>query len=217
MDSIGNFLLIILVSSLVTLVVVGIVLASLRSGHLAHPLLNDNQAIHLQVNSIIADNNELRFSLSKTQMELSTVKQNLTHSEENNRTLLLTNSKILTEFERERNERILERESSNKKIEVLQSQIAALQSEIQKLKLATNKTTTPRINAAKLRENILEYFTETEIISLVDGMGVVWEEIPGRSYSDKAMELIRYIRRRTRLEEFIQALEAEREDVDWRV
>lgn len=67
----------------------------------------------------------------------------------------------------------------------------------------------------QLRRILTERFSEGELQDLCFEMGVEYENLPGERHTDKARELVRYLDRRGRLNELVEAGKKERPNVDW--
>ena len=82
------------------------------------------------------------------------------------------------------------------------------------LQLARNPTADYR---AKLRENLVDYFSDSELNDLCFDMDIDYESLPGQGKSAKARELIAYCERRGRLPELVTRLYRLRSNVAWGV
>jgi len=69
------------------------------------------------------------------------------------------------------------------------------------------------IDARGLRFMLTELFDLGELRTLAFDLNVDWEDIPGRTKPEKAVELIEYLRRRSRLADLLTAIDRERPHV----
>ena len=79
----------------------------------------------------------------------------------------------------------------------------------------TGKALYGEVDPAALRQKLAAHFSLEEMGDLCFDLGVPAEEIPGRTQSARAREMLDYFARRKRLPELLAALRERREDVDW--
>jgi WD40 repeat protein len=73
---------------------------------------------------------------------------------------------------------------------------------------------TPNITT-QLRQILLDYFDEGELITLCFDLGVDYESLPGAGKANKARDLVAYLQRHGRLAQFIALGQQERPHVQW--
>lgn len=66
-----------------------------------------------------------------------------------------------------------------------------------------------------LRQNIVEYFGESDLRDLCFGMGIDYDDLPGQSKKDKVRELLSDCRRKGRIDELVEKLQVFRPKVFW--
>lgn len=82
----------------------------------------------------------------------------------------------------------------------------------------TNKTLqedTDRKYFAGLRQTLADRFNEGELHTLCFDLGIDYDDLPGASKSDKARELVAYLKRHRRISELIDTGQQIRPDVSW--
>lgn len=67
----------------------------------------------------------------------------------------------------------------------------------------------------ELRRNMMDFFDQDELQTLVFDLGVDWDELSGEKKSAKSHSLISYLARRGRLEDLIELLREERPNENW--
>jgi hypothetical protein len=80
---------------------------------------------------------------------------------------------------------------------------------------ASGQTQEIDVDLVALRDRLVEHFSLGELNDLLFTLGVDDEDIPGRTRSDKARQLIGYFDRRGRLPDLLAACRAARPNVEW--
>jgi len=72
-----------------------------------------------------------------------------------------------------------------------------------------------KVEPAKLRKNLVKYFSDSELRDLCFDLGVNYDDLPGLGKGDKARELIAYLERRGRIFELVEACRQRRPNESW--
>ncbi len=82
-------------------------------------------------------------------------------------------------------------------------------------KAQSSHVETPMTEFASLRQNIIRYFSESELRDLCFDLEVDYENLPGQAKSDKVRELLLYLKRSGRIRELIAKCSQLRPNIPW--
>jgi hypothetical protein len=72
-----------------------------------------------------------------------------------------------------------------------------------------------RVYAARLRQMLVEHFSDNKLNDLCFDLGIDYKDLPGEGRADKARELVAHVRRHGHTAELVALCRQLRPDVNW--
>jgi hypothetical protein len=81
--------------------------------------------------------------------------------------------------------------------------------------MAQEQEVTAQYNLAKLRQQLVEYFNDSELRTICLDLQVDYDNLEGQGKADKARELVAFLKRVERVPDLIKICNRDRPKVDW--